>query len=155
MAKEVMTRTASQNTYLHKDFHGALSVGLIYVQEHFGDDAVREYLRDFAHAFYAPLKASLRERGLIALKEHFGKIYSLEDGDVAFKLADDELIIDVKECPSVTHMRSHNYTVSPLFHETTRTVNEVICEGTPFACEMVSYDEQTGRHVERFYRRTI
>jgi hypothetical protein len=153
MAKEVMTRTASQNTYLHKDFHGALSVGLIYVQEHFGDDAVREYLRDFATAFYSPLTASIRERGLIALKEHFEKIYNLEGGDVSIRYANDELVIDVKACPAVTHMREHNYLVSPLFHETTRTVNEVICDGTPVAFEMLSYDEQTGQRVERFYRR--
>ena len=155
MSKEVMTRRASQNTYLHKDFHGALSVGLIYVQEHFGDDAVREYLRDFASAFYAPLKASIRERGLIVLKEHFEKVYSLEGGDVEFKLSDDELVIDLKACPAVTHMREHKYPVSPLFLETTRTVNEVICEGTPFAFEMSLYDKQTGRRVERFYRRPI
>ena len=155
MSKEVMTRTASQNTYLHKDFHGAFSVGLIYVQDHFGDDAVREYLRDFARAFYAPLKASVKERGLIALKDHFEKIYDLEGGDTSIKYTNDELTIDVKVCPAVTHMRSHNYTVSPLFFETTKTVDEIICEGTPFAFEMVSYEEQTGRHVERFYRRTI
>jgi hypothetical protein len=104
MSKEVMTRTASQNTYLHKDFHGALSVGLIYVQDHFGDDAVREYLRDFARAFYAPLTASVRELGLIALKEHFEKIYDLEGGDTSIKYTNDELIIDVKACPAVTHI---------------------------------------------------
>ncbi len=155
MAKEVMTRTASQNTYLHKDFHGDLSVGLIYVQEHFGDDAVREYLRDFASAFYTPLIASIRERGLIALKEHFEQIYNLEGGNASFKYTNDELVIDVKACPAVTHMREHNYPISPLFFETTRTVNETICDGTPFAFEMLSYDEQTGRHIEHFYRRPI
>jgi hypothetical protein len=155
MAKEVMTRTASQNTYLHKDFHGALSVGLIYIQEHFGDNALREYLRDFARAFYAPFTASLKEKGLIALKEHFESIYNLEGGDASIKYVNDELVIDLKACPAVAHMREHNYPVSPLFFETTRTVNETICEGTPFAFELLSYDEQTGRRTERFYRRVI
>lgn len=155
MAKEVVTRKASQNIYLHKDFHGALSLGLIYVQEHFGDDAVREYLYDFARAFYAPLTSLLKERGLIALKEHFEKIYNLEGGDISIAFGKDELVIDVKACPAVMHMRSHNYPVSKLFAETIRTVNMAICEDTSFAFELISYEEQTGRRIERFYRWTI
>ena len=54
MAREVVRRTAQDNRYLHKDFHGALSVGLEYVEHHFGEEAVRDYLRQFARAFYAP-----------------------------------------------------------------------------------------------------
>ncbi|HUT95340.1 MAG TPA: hypothetical protein VMY37_38150 [Thermoguttaceae bacterium] len=153
MAREVIRRTAQDNRYLHKDFHGALSVGLEYVEHHFGEEAVRDYLRQFARAFYAPLAADLKRRGLVALEEHFGKVYAEEGGEVRISLSEDELRIEVEACPAVTHMRERGYPVARLFRETTRTVNETICEGTPYTAELLDYDDRTGRSIQCFRRR--
>ena len=69
------------------------------------------------------------------------------------RLSEDELVVDVPRCPAVTHMREHGYKVARLFVETTRTVNEALCDLTPFAAELAEYDEQSGRSVQRFFRR--
>ena len=153
MPKEVMRRQASDNEYLHKDFHGAMSVGIDYLEENYGPDAVTDYLQTFARTFYAPLTKALGERGLVALKEHFERIYALECADVDVTMTDDELVIRVSACPAVTHMRKQGRKPARLFHETTRTVNSAICEGTPFAAELLDYDPETGSGVQRFYRR--
>jgi hypothetical protein len=153
MPREVMECKASDNVYLHKDFHGALSGGIEYLHTHYGADAVREYLRRFTNSFYAPLKEDIRERGLVALKEHFEKLYETEGGDVEVTLSPDELRIDVPACPAVTHMRAKGYPVARLWVETTRTVNEALCEGTAFQAELLEYDEETGRSVQRFSAR--
>ncbi|MFH1919474.1 MAG: hypothetical protein ABIP48_06260 [Planctomycetota bacterium] len=153
MAREIVRRTARDNEYLHKDFHGALSVGLEYIEANFGEEAVREYLRQFARAFYAPLAADLKQRGLVALKEHFAGVYEEEGGKIDVTLSEDELRVEVEACPAVVHMREQGYPIARLFHETTRTVNEAICEGTPFAAELLDYDERTGRGIQRFFRR--
>jgi hypothetical protein len=153
MPKEVMRRKAADNPYLHKDFHGALSAAIEYLHQRFGPQAVREYLRQFAAAFYKPLTDSLKARGLAALKEHFERIYALEGAAVEIRLSDDELVIRVAQCPAVTHMRANGYPVARLFEETTRTVNEALCEGTPYAAELVEYQPQDGRSVQRFFRR--
>ena len=153
MPKDVIRRKAADNKYLHKDFHGALSAGMEYLRESYGEQAVREYLQQFAASFYAPLTDALKTRGLVALEEHFAKVYDDEGGDVRMTLSDDELLLHVEACPAVAHMRQHGYPVAGLFHETTGTVNEAICEGTPFGAELVEYDEQTGRSVQRFFRR--
>lgn len=153
MAREVMRRKASDNIYLHRDFHGALSAGIEYLHEHYGEQAVRDYLRQFTLAFHAPLREQLKARGLIALKEHFERMYELEGGEVEITLSPDELTIQVKACPALTHMREQGYPVARLFSETTKTVNKALCEGTPFAAELVEYDEQSGRSVQRFFRR--
>ena len=152
MPKEVITRKASDNPYLHKDFHGALSAGIEYLHERYGEQAVREYLRQFARAFYKPLTEDVNQRGLVALKEHFERTYRTEGAEVRLRMTSDELVVEVPRCPAVTHMREHGYKVARLFVETTRTVNEAICEGTPFAAELVEYDEPSGRSVQRFYR---
>jgi len=153
MPKEVMVRSAADNAYLHKDFHGALSTGIDYIEEHFGEEAVREYLRQFTRTFYAPVTEALRERGLPALREHLERIYTIEDGEISFTETDDELILRAAFSPAVMHMREHGYHVARLFHETVKTVNETLCEGTPFAAELVEYNPETGRSVQRFFRK--
>lgn len=154
MMIERITRRASDNEYLHRDFHGALSAGLDYLAARFGDQAVRDYLAGFARAFYAPLAESLRARGLAALRDHYRHLFEKEGGDAVFALSSDELRVEVRVNPAVTHMRRHGYTVSPLFHETVATVGRAICEGTPFDAELLAYDAESGRYTQRFFRRS-
>ena len=153
MVKRIIRRTARDNVYLHKDFHGALSAGIEYLDQTYGPDAVRAYLRQFATAFYAPLTRAVMERGLVALKEHYERIYQLEGGQAQITLSEDEMVLRVQDCPAVAHMRKQEYPVARLFYETTKTVNEAICEGTPFASELVEYDERTGHSTVRYFRR--
>jgi len=134
---------ASDNVYLHKDFHGALSVGIDYLEENFGEEAVREYLRDFTNTYFAPLKEEVKQRG------------QKEGGEAEITLNDNELIVRVAACPAVTHMHQHGYAVTNMFYETTKTVNEALIADTDFAAELVEYDEETGRSVQRFYRRQL
>lgn len=155
MEKQVMERKASDNKYLHKDFHLHLNLGVEYLRQHYGDEAVLEYLREFAVAYYAPLKAELKEKGLNTVLEHNKKIYSAEEvlDDVEFTLSENELIIRVKKCPGATHIINSGTQLSPLYYELTKTVNAVLCEGTDYAFELLSYDNSTGASVQRFYRR--
>ncbi len=153
MTKEIIRRNAADNVYLHKDFHGALSTGLTYLEQRYGAEAVRDYLRQFARAFYAGLTRAIIERGLIALREHLERIYALEGGQISITCSDDELLLQVEACPAVRHMREHGYAVAPLFYETSRTVFASICEGTPVTVEWLRYDEESGRSAARFFRR--
>ena len=148
-----MRRRAGDNTYLHPDFHGALSTGIEYLHRQYGADAVREYLRDFARSFYAPVTRAIQRRGLSALKTHFDRMYRAEGVKPRIRLTRNELIVDAPKCPAVTHMRKLGYPVARLFHETGRTVNEALCEGTPFRAEWLRYDRRTGRVRMRFSRR--
>jgi len=153
MAREMISRNAADNVYLHKDFHGALSTGIAYLEQRYGAEAVRDYLRQFALTFYAALTLSIRERGLVALREHLERIYALEGGQIRITCAEDEMLLEVEACPAVTHMRQHGYAVAPLFYETSKTLYAAICEGTPFVPEWIQYDEQSGRSTIRFCRR--
>ena len=152
MGKQIMRRRAADNVYLHKDFHGAMSAGIQYLEERYGADAVVEYLRQFTRAYYAPLTAAIRQRGLVALQEHLERMYEQEGGTVRIALSDDELLLEVEACPAVSHMRERGYSVARMFVETTRTVHEALLEGTAFAFELLEYEPQSGRSRQRFYR---
>jgi hypothetical protein len=153
MAKEIMTRKATDNSYLHKDFHGAMNICIEYLHRTFGPQAVREYLGNFASTFYSPLAQAICERGLIVLKEYFEKIYGLEGANINITLSEDELRLTIPECPAVIHIQKQGLPVDPLFFETTKTVNETICRGTEFSFELVEYDPTTGKSIQRFFRR--
>lgn len=155
MAIEQMIRTSSDNKYVHRDFHNALNLGIAYLQESYGDEAVREYLHEYAKAFYAPLTKALCDHGLNAVEEHFKAIYEAEEvpNNISFEQSKDELVMRVSRCPAISHMRKTNQTIHPLYYETTLTVNNTICEGTPYAFDLVSYDETDGASVQRFYRK--
>ncbi len=152
MPRDVMERRASDNEYLHMDFHGALSNALIYLEERFGEDAVREYLHRFARAYYAPLREELAARGLPAIADRLRRVYAAEGGEVRLDLRDDELLVGVSACPAVTHMRAQGYRVSPLWRETIRCTNEAICEGSPWRYELLEYRDETGASRGRFFR---
>jgi hypothetical protein len=153
VGKQVMRRRAADNVYLHKDFHGALNQALIYVEERFGAEAVREYLYQFARAFYAPLTRRLGEEGLAALREYFEGVYALEGAECRIEQSPDELILHIPRCPAVDHIRKMGLSLSPHFRETTRTVNAAICEGIPFEADLLEYVPETGRSLQRFSRR--
>lgn len=153
MAKEIMDRKASDNEYLHRDFHISMNVGLEFLRENYGPDGVIDYLKTFSRRYYAPLTQGLKEQGLIVLKDYFQKIYEVEKAPCEIEYSDDLMVVQIEECPALKHFKKMNVTPSPMYIHTTTTVYETVCEGTPFAFECVEYDRQTGKSVLKFYRR--
>jgi len=155
MAELRMERRASDNKYLHKDFHVLADQGIAFVGEKYGDNGVREYLYRFTCAYYAPLIEAIKERGLVALKEHIEKIYEIEEAPdtVKLTLTEDELLVEVKYCPAVKFMKSVGYTPSKWYVETTRTVNETIADKTNYGFELLYYEADSGKAAYRFFRR--
>ncbi len=153
MPKQIITRKAADNAYFHRDFHIALNYAIDYLQRKFGADAVREYLAQFAGAWYAPLKTTLAEKGLSAVKAHYENIYALEGAEFDMQISGDELVIHLHASPAVRHIKANGHAVSPLFYETVAAVNQEICRDTPFACELLDYHSETGGYRLRFFRR--
>jgi hypothetical protein len=153
MAREIMTRNAADNVYRHMDFHGAMSTGIAWIEEQYGAEAVREYVRQFARQFYASVTKDIRANGLGALRRHLHLLYTREGGRVRMETTGDELLLEVRRNPAVSHMREHGYEVAPLFYETSRTLFETLCEDTPYAVEWLGWDQETGRCSARFFRR--
>ena len=154
MQKEILTRKASDNRYLHKDFHIALNYGIGYLHNKFGKGSVTDYLKQFADSFYYPLKKSLKEKGLIAIKEHYEKIYKIEGAEFNMKFSRNELIIHLFASPAVMHIKANGHLVSELFHETITTINISICQDTPFEFELLEYNKENGAGIQRFLRRS-
>jgi hypothetical protein len=155
MAKKVINQKASDNTYYHPDFHIALNHGIEYLNNTMGEDAVREYLRQFVNAYHAGLKKDFLENGLRAIKEHYEKIYEIEKAVYNMHISENELIIHLTESPAVMHIRAGNHSVSSVYRETVATVNKEICRNTDYDCDVVDYNNENGAYKLRFFKRDI
>ena len=155
MSKKIITQNTSDNTYFHPDFHIALNYGIDYLHNSFGEEAVREYLMQFASAYFAPLKKALLDKGLLAIKEHYEKIYRTENAIFDMHISQNELLIHLSESPAVMHIKANGHQVSSVYHETVITVNKEICKNTPYECEVVDYKNENGAYQLRFYKRQI
>jgi hypothetical protein len=153
MAREVMSRQASDNPYFHRDFHVTLNQGLIYLQKRYGPAAVRDYLRQLGRTFYSPLSESLRRGGLGAIRQYLEKVYSEENAEYEIRSGENDLEMKIARCPAVSYIRKSGFRVSDLFRETTETLFEAICEDTPFGFRMEEYEPETGKSRFRFFRR--
>ena len=136
-------------TGVHKDFHGAFSFGLIHLEEHYGAEAVRDYLRQMAPRVFGPLIEAIRTEGLSALEAHWRHIMELEEADYELRWDGNTLILEVRVCPALEHIRSVGYPESPMFCEHTCIVNSVICEAAGFETE-TDYDQAAAHCVQRF-----
>lgn len=152
MPKEVMDRSASDNEYLHPDFHGALSAGLIYLSDNFGENSVKEYVARFARKYHKKLISKIKQNGLIELQKHYEELYKIEKGNVSFENTDNGILMKVPECPAVKHMREKDYPVSGCWIETERSLNATICEEAGYKYELIEYNPETGASIQRFYK---
>lgn len=153
MPVERMSKRASDNIYLHKDFHIALNDGLIYLHNNYGHDAVKAYLAEFTGTYHAPLKERIISEGLIALSEYFERIYKTEQSRVDVTSVNDELHIYIEKCPGIEHIKRHGQKVYEYYIDTTLTVYSELCDGTPYEFTLKSYDDETGRAEMKFSRR--
>jgi len=149
VSRKVLRGRPSDQPYLHKDFHGALSFAVDYVEDRFGEDALRELLHRVARTVYSPLIERARETGLDAIREHLCEVFAKESGDFEVTVKDHELVFEVKKCPALSHMREQGYRVAKHFCETTRVVNETIAQELGWQSS-VEYDQENGTCTQRF-----
>jgi len=136
---------------VHKDFHGALSYGLQFVEDNYGREGLDDFLSRLAESVYLPLVDGIRARGLDALHEHLQTIFELEQGEFEMHTQDGVLTLRVHRCPAICHMKEHRYAVAEHFCEHTRIVNEAVCKAA--GCRSsVEYDQDAGRCVQRFWK---
>lgn len=147
-------KRSEDNKYLHRDFHISGDIGIAYVGEKYGDQAVAEYLMQFTDSYYKPLVESVKKEGLKALADAILKLYKAEEAEGAIEIALTENRLDVKVnyCPAVRYMKSMGHEPSKWYEQTTRTVYCKLAQNCKLEFEMGKYDSKTGK-TSYFFRR--
>jgi hypothetical protein len=147
---KLMERKASDNKYLHKDFHIALNLLMTYIYDHFGKDALVNYLKQYSRAYHKPLIGKLKSGDKEALVKYFRGIYEKEDWSVNIISAENSVEITQDACPAISHIVLKGGKPCPFYLETYNTVYKTICENTPFEYNLVYFNEETGACKQMF-----
>lgn len=127
---------------IHKDFHGALSVGFEFLDKNYGKKAVEEYLKEVAESIYGWLIKKIKNKGLSELEKYWNEVFSEEEGEFKIKRkGDEEIVLKVEKCPAIYHMKEKGYPVYSDFCIQCKIINEVIGEKTGYNSE-IKYDKK-------------
>jgi len=147
----VLDCRASDNKYLHKNFHGALCYAVKYLDENYGPEATTEYLEQVGRTCFSPLTEQLSKEGLPALEKHWRDIFAKEDGEFSVHYESQTLVLTVDECPAITHLEKTNQLVTDRYCETTVVVNETICREAGYRC-FCEYEPGKGKCIQKFWK---
>jgi len=151
--KITMTRKASDNKYLHRDFHITLNILLYYIDGKFGKEAVIKYLSQYARAYHKPLHEQLMAGNLAALSDYLTQIYQKEEWTVRINAGENFVELQQDACPGMSHIKTSGHQPSSCYVETYRTVYETVCEGTPFQYALQWFDNETGACTQVFTKK--
>jgi len=147
---KIIERKASDNKYLHKDFHIALNLLMTYLLDHFGEEALINYLKQFARAYYKPLNQKLKSGDKEILVSYFRDIYKAEEWPVNITIHANSVEITQDACPAIRHIVQNGNKPCPHYRETYNTVYNTICENTPFEYDLEYFDDETGACKQHF-----
>jgi len=151
----IMERKASDNKYLHKDFHVALNHLMNYIYNNFGEDSLRDYLSQYARAFYKPLNHRLKSGNIAELERYITDIYKKEEWNVKVTKGPNHISIEQDACPGIAHIAAKGEKPCVLYRETYDTVYKTLCENTPFEYTLKNFNEETGACIQLFVRKEI
>ena len=149
----VMTRKASDNKYLHRDFHITLNILLDYLDVQFGKEAVVKYLSQYTRAYHQLLREQLKAGNMAALSDYLTQIYQKEEWPVRTHTGENFIELQQDACPGMSHIKTSGNQPSRYYVETYRTVYETLCEGTPFQYALQWFDNETGACTQVFRRK--
>ena len=142
----VMDRKAAENEYFHPDFHSSMNMGVHYVGENYGLEAVREYLTMYTNDVYGKIVEDGKARGLAAIADKIVDTYTKEKALDALSIENkgNELNVSIAYCPAVKHLKATGREVSAWYRYTTEIVMDVLAQAIGAEFFMDSYDEETG-----------
>ncbi|WP_085535189.1 hypothetical protein [Massilibacteroides vaginae] len=150
---KIMRRNASDNKYLHKDFHLSMNILLNYIYNNWGKEALISYLQQYTCSFHKPLSEQIKIGNIHDLAIYFKEVYKKEEWPVQINHGKDFLEIEQSACPGISHIKSKGELPCPLYIETYRTVYNTLCLNTPFEYTLEYYDEETGACKQIFKRK--
>ena len=148
-----MTRKASDNKYLHKDFHVSMNMLLKYIYESFGKEQLVQYLKQYTEAYFKPINNKLKSGNLDLLCKYFEEIYEKEECPVRINCTENYIEIEQDKCPGISHIRAKGDLPCPHYVETYNTVYKTLCMNTPVVYELEYFDEETGACRQIFKRK--
>lgn len=137
-----------ENNELHLDFHGTTNTTLNYIAENYGVDALKMILRKTGRDVYKSIREKLASGDASELIEHLNWFFYREKGRYNLTVSENEIILEVLECPAIRHLRKLGLEPSEHVCLQTECINEGMCEDTPWKSSLKVISE--GHCIQTF-----
>lgn len=91
-----------------REWYGGYSILYRWFEDHFGYEGLEKYWHYIAKEVYADLAEKFRQGGFAYIAEYFREIINEDEGKVDIVLGEDEVIIDILECPDYIWQRYYD-----------------------------------------------
>ena len=119
------------------DFYFAINATFRWIRDNWGEAALRDYWEAMGREHYAGVTERFRKGGLQAVHDYWRDFFAEEPGgDVTVSLEPDRVLIEVRTCPAIRHLREHGREIMPLYCEHCTVVSEAMCEGAGMAVQV-------------------
>lgn len=113
------------------DFYMAINASFRFILERLGKDGLRRYWAEMGTKYYAPVSEIWKKRGLDGVAAYWRSFFKAEPGaDVDVTQNDEQVILDVKVCPAINHLRKNRREIVPCFCQHCYYVSEAIAAPT-------------------------
>ncbi|MEW6303385.1 MAG: hypothetical protein AB1705_07945 [Verrucomicrobiota bacterium] len=133
------------------DFYFAINATFRFILQRSGSDGLRRYWTDLGANYFAPVTAAWKLRGLNGVAAYWRAFFAAEPGsDVSVRQTEDAVVLDVKVCPAIRHLREHGREIVPCFCQHCYFINEAMAKPAGL---MVRVEGGNGSCRQTFLRR--
>jgi len=98
------------------DFYFAINATFRFILKRFGVERLRQYWTDLGTSYMTPISAGWKKHGLKGVADYWRAFFGAEPGaDVEVTCTNDAVVLEVKQCPAIVHLRKHGRKIVPCF----------------------------------------
>lgn len=115
------------------DFYFAINATFRFILARFGLAGLHRYWTDLGSGYFAPVSHRWQAKGLAGIEEYFRAFFKAEpDAEVEIRRSESMVVVEVKICPAIRHLRVHNREVVSCFCQHCYFINEAIASPAGF-----------------------
>src|SRR5215212_8870670 len=111
------------------DFYFAINATFRFILDKFGLEGLRRYWTDLGRNYFAPVSAEWKRRGMEGVAAYWKAFFAAEPGaEAEVALTDHSVVVEVKICPAIQHLRKHQREIVPCFCQHCYFISEAMAE---------------------------
>ena len=133
------------------DFYFVIQATFAFVQARLGEDGLRRYWAAHGREYMRPVWERWRDGGLPAVATYWRAFFAAEPGaDVEVREEEGRVVLEVKRCPALAHLKAHRREILPVFCQHCYFVSDAAAERAGLAARVCGGD---GACVQTFLPR--
>jgi len=134
------------------DFYFAINATFRFIWRSFGQEGLRRYWTQLGEKYFAPVSATWRGDGLEGVAAYWRAFFAAEpSAEVEVTATGDAVLLNVKACPAIKHLRSGGREIIPCFCQHCYFVSEAMAGPAGLT---VRVEGGNGYCLQTFARRT-